>query len=56
MPYKTGIRLLSVARNPANGFPARPLAEQQAALDRIEQEAQDIATPAEGAEENTEGE
>lgn len=32
------------------------LAEQQAAIDRIEQEAQDIATPAEGAEENTEGE
>ena len=25
MPYKTGIRLLSVARNPANGFPARLL-------------------------------
>ena len=26
MPYKTGIRLLGVARNPANGFPARLLA------------------------------
>ena len=25
MPHKTGIRLLGVARNPANGFPARPL-------------------------------
>ena len=25
MPYKTGIRLLGVARNPANGFPARLL-------------------------------
>ena len=27
MPYKTGIRLLGVARNPANGFPARLLAD-----------------------------
>ena len=26
MPYKTGLRLLGVARNPANGFPARLLA------------------------------
>ena len=26
MPYKTGTRLLGVARNPANGFPARLLA------------------------------
>ena len=25
MPYQTGIRLLCVAQNPANGFPARPL-------------------------------
>ena len=25
MPYKTGIRLLALARNPANGFPARLL-------------------------------
>ena len=25
MPYKTGIRLIGVARNPANGFPARLL-------------------------------
>ena len=25
MPYKTIIRLSGVARNPANGFPARPL-------------------------------
>ena len=25
IPHKTGIRLLGVARNPANGFPARPL-------------------------------
>ena len=25
MPFKTGIRLLGVARNPANGFPARLL-------------------------------
>ena len=25
MPYKTGLRLLGVARNPANGFPARLL-------------------------------
>ena len=30
MPYKTGIRLLGVARNPANGFPARLLAEEDA--------------------------
>ena len=29
MPYKTGIRLLGVARNPANGFPARLLAPTQ---------------------------
>ena len=28
MPYKTGLRLLGVARNPANGFPARLLAGQ----------------------------
>ena len=28
MPYKTGIRLLGVARNPANGFPARLLGER----------------------------
>ena len=28
MPYKTGLRLLGVARNPANGFPARLLAHQ----------------------------
>ena len=28
MPYKTGIRLLGVARNPANGFPARLLGVQ----------------------------
>ena len=27
MPYKTGLRLLGVARNPANGFPARLLGE-----------------------------
>ena len=27
MPYKTGIRLLGVARNPANGFPARLLGD-----------------------------
>ena len=27
MPYKTAIRLLGVARNPANGFPARLLAD-----------------------------
>ena len=26
MPHNTGIRLLGVARNSANGFPARPLA------------------------------
>ena len=25
MPYKTGIRLIGVARNPANGFPAKLL-------------------------------
>ena len=25
IPHKTGIRLLGVARNPDNGFPARPL-------------------------------
>jgi hypothetical protein len=25
MPHKTIIRLSGVARNPANGFPARPL-------------------------------
>ena len=25
MPHKTGIRLFGVARNPANGFPARLL-------------------------------
>ena len=25
MPYKTGLGLLGVARNPANGFPARLL-------------------------------
>ena len=30
MPYKTGIRLLGVARNPANGFPARLLGMQRA--------------------------
>ena len=29
MPYKTGIRLLGVARNPANGFPARLLETDQ---------------------------
>ena len=28
MPYKTGLRLLGVARNPANGFPARLLAQR----------------------------
>ena len=28
MPYKTGLRLLGVARNPANGFPARLLVVQ----------------------------
>ena len=27
MPHKTIIRLSGVARNPANGFPARPLAK-----------------------------
>ena len=27
MPYKTIIRLSGVARNPANGFPARPLGQ-----------------------------
>ena len=27
MPYKTVIRLLGVARNPANGFPARLLGD-----------------------------
>ena len=32
MPYKTGIRLLGVARNPANGFPARLLARNNVAL------------------------
>ena len=31
MPHKTIIRLLGVARNPANGFPARPLAKRQEA-------------------------
>ena len=30
IPHKTGIRLLGVARNPANGFPARPLAVSSA--------------------------
>ena len=29
MPYKTGLGLLGVARNPANGFPARLLVLQQ---------------------------
>ena len=29
IPHKTGIRLLGVARNPANGFPARPLVLQR---------------------------
>ena len=29
MPYKTGIRLLGIARNPANGFPARLLGEHR---------------------------
>ena len=29
MPYKTGLRLLGVARNPANGFPARLLGRHQ---------------------------
>ena len=29
MPYHTGIRLLCVAQNPANGFPARLLECQQ---------------------------
>ena len=29
MPYKTGLRLLGVARNPANGFPARLLVLQR---------------------------
>ena len=28
IPHKTGIRLLGVARNPANGFPARLLGAQ----------------------------
>ena len=32
MPHKTGIRLLGVARNPANGFPARPLRESRIGL------------------------
>ena len=27
-PYTTVIRLLGVVQNPANGFPARPLAER----------------------------
>ena len=27
MPHKTGIRLIGVARNPANGFPARLLGD-----------------------------
>ena len=27
MPYKTAIRLVGVARNPANGFPARLLVQ-----------------------------
>ena len=32
MPHKTIIRLLCVARNPANGFPARLLEERQKKL------------------------
>ena len=32
MPYHTGIRLLCVAQNPANGFPARLLEAYKAAL------------------------
>ena len=57
MPYKTGIRLLGVARNPANGFPARLLgagpriswAESlmgRGGLDRREEEAEDGPTGA----------
>ena len=33
MPYHTGIRLLCVAQNPANGFPARLLGHGLAAED-----------------------
>jgi hypothetical protein len=29
MPYKTGLGLLGVARNPANGFPARSLGRRE---------------------------
>ena len=32
MPYKTGLRLLGVARNPANGFPARLLGRRYGML------------------------
>ena len=36
MPYKTGISLLGVARNPANGFPARLLGQASfGALDLV---------------------
>ena len=35
MPHKTIIRLSGVARNPANGFPARPLGQAQADLDAL---------------------
>ena len=33
MPYKTGLRLLGVARNPANGFPARLLGRAHRSID-----------------------
>ena len=36
MPYKTGIRLLGVARNPANGFPARLLNQSQGGMVHFE--------------------
>ena len=35
MPYKTGLRLLGVARNPANGFPARLLVLQRRFLNLV---------------------
>ena len=40
MPYQTGIRLLCVTQNPANGFPARLLEIHQDA-DQIRQAAED---------------
>ena len=44
MPYQTGIRLLCVTQNPANGFPARLLAESPAPALRRNQWTAPLAT------------